>query len=253
MASSKPNLSAFIASLRKNARSKGKPFLLEQGTLARLHAAPCTICNAMDTVRTNRNVAVAVYSKGYVRGNVFPVCAMCHKIRHGLTASQTVSLAARVVLACSLLGRCVKRGSAAYKGWAREVVARRGFSANPCSRAYSTNYNTYRCSAMKRCAVANGARCPSSVFTLTRQEFVELCKMPCFYCGLESANGVDRLYPAVGYTKANSVPSCKTCNYAKNDLHPARFLLHLACIVRHAGRRGGRAISGTRAAGAAWA
>lgn len=171
------------------------------------------------------------YKIGYVPANVFAVCATCHKIRHGLTKVQVVSLAARTVVYCKLAVACFGDRYAKYTRAAEKILRARVWSSQPCLRAHSTNYNTYRCSAKKRCATAQGKRCPSSVFMLTRKQFNDIRQNACFYCGLENANGIDRLYPAIGYTESNSVPCCMTCNYAKNDMHPAAYITHMATIV----------------------
>lgn len=197
--------------------------------MARLYTSKCGICSALDRERTSKNVALVAFSKGYTNSNVFPVCVMCQRIRHGLNKSQVVALAANTVIHSSLLDRL--GGSAKqYRAMLRKNKV--GHMSLPSVRSHSTNYNTYRCSASKRCQEAGDSRCPSSTFTLTRRQFDDLRKLACFYCGLEDARGVDRLYPTMGYTTGNSVPCCKTCNYAKNDLHPGVYIGHLVRILR---------------------
>ena len=76
--------------------------------------------------------------------------------------------------------------------------------------------------------------------------FAELSKSPCKYCGLEHSkeiedrlneskkskrlsdhilkcNGVDRVDSSKGYTKENSVPCCKYCNFAKHTMSETAF------------------------------
>lgn len=72
------------------------------------------------------------------------------------------------------------------------------------------------------------------VFSLSDEEFYDICSMNCFYCndrpseknhgykrkndtGTYFANGIDRLDPRIGYTKDNSVACCKVCNFMKTD------------------------------------
>ncbi len=55
---------------------------------------------------------------------------------------------------------------------------------------------------------------------LTRKEFENIVKKPCFYCGLFDVNllsGVDRRDNQLGYTVENSVPCCRWCNWGKNS------------------------------------
>lgn len=48
----------------------------------------------------------------------------------------------------------------------------------------------------------------------------ELFEKKCYYCGQPPTplNGIDRVNNNYGYTVDNSVPCCKKCNYAKNDM-----------------------------------
>lgn len=77
-------------------------------------------------------------------------------------------------------------------------------------------------------------------------DFSELAKNPCKYCGLEHSkeikdrlsesrknkrlsdhvlkcNGIDRIDSSSGYTKLNSVPCCKFCNFAKHTMSEVDF------------------------------
>jgi 5-methylcytosine-specific restriction endonuclease McrA len=73
---------------------------------------------------------------------------------------------------------------------------------------------------------------------LTIDEFRKLSLSSCAYCGAPPSNsgkhsvrsngrfrysGLDRVDNTVGYTLANVVPCCKTCNQAKNNLTLAAF------------------------------
>lgn len=77
-------------------------------------------------------------------------------------------------------------------------------------------------------------------FQLTLDEFANITKKPCRYCGVEPrrtvkrkkspnpieclANGIDRLDNSVGYTTDNSVPCCETCNRAKLAMTEGEFV-----------------------------
>lgn len=81
---------------------------------------------------------------------------------------------------------------------------------------------------------------------LTFEEFKEIVKKPCHYCGQEfskeledfsceskvkkklsdvivKCNGIDRVDNNIGYTYENSVPCCGQCNTAKNTLTQDEF------------------------------
>jgi hypothetical protein len=89
---------------------------------------------------------------------------------------------------------------------------------------------------------ARGAPRRGYAFELTREEFRELTKMNCTYCGIEPSsmagvvkngkpmsnglyvyNGIDRVDNSIGYTKGNCVACCSTCNFAKRDSSVAKF------------------------------
>ena len=51
---------------------------------------------------------------------------------------------------------------------------------------------------------------------LTLEQYFELRKGPCAYCGQDSNGGIDRVNPIVGYVEENCMPSCKRCNARKS-------------------------------------
>jgi hypothetical protein len=73
---------------------------------------------------------------------------------------------------------------------------------------------------------------------LTRKDVEMLVKMNCFYCDSKPNNikktknsigdgfiysGIDRIDNSKNYTKQNSVPCCKICNYAKSNMNLKEF------------------------------
>lgn len=90
------------------------------------------------------------------------------------------------------------------------------------------------------------------IFDLTNEQFTEMTKQNCWYCGQEPAqierscgkkelksgdcylyNGIDRVNNAVGYTEANCIPCCGKCNRMKNVLHAEDFIIHIRKIARN--------------------
>ncbi len=85
-------------------------------------------------------------------------------------------------------------------------------------------------------------------YSLTRNEFINLINLPCYYCGnvpkkLERtdwaarndfliANGIDRINSDCGYTIKNVVPCCGDCNYAKSNLKQAEFFQLIGRIYK---------------------
>jgi hypothetical protein len=84
-------------------------------------------------------------------------------------------------------------------------------------------------------------------FELTLEEFSNLTKSPCYYCGAEPSqvkkykkangnyiyNGIDRFDNAKGYIKDNCVPCCKQCNTAKMEMSADEFADWIMRAYRH--------------------
>lgn len=73
------------------------------------------------------------------------------------------------------------------------------------------------------------------LWQLSDEEAICFFRQDCQYCGCSPSsiqtarsgtyvyNGIDRVDSLLGYTLANCVPCCSTCNYAKNDLPLSEF------------------------------
>lgn len=87
----------------------------------------------------------------------------------------------------------------------------------------------------------NNAKVGRHLFTLDFEQFIDIVKQNCSYCGIEPrpfnavskqktktedekqkysifANGIDRVNSDIGYTAYNTVTACKECNYAKKEM-----------------------------------
>jgi len=88
----------------------------------------------------------------------------------------------------------------------------------------------------KRRAKDNGVE-----FSLTDEQFYDICSKRCFYCNVEPslkshgyktkkdvgkylANGIDRKDPNIGYVFENCLPCCKICNFMKTNKSLELFL-----------------------------
>jgi len=84
-----------------------------------------------------------------------------------------------------------------------------------------------------------GAKERNIAFTLSKEDFKQITKQNCYYCGIEPKqirkdrlhlngdyvhNGIDRLDSSRGYILENCVPCCKVCNYAKRNMSVNDFL-----------------------------
>jgi hypothetical protein len=91
-------------------------------------------------------------------------------------------------------------------------------------------------------------------FELTFEQFQEITKQDCFYCGKEPSNqhkdqrrqgdiyiynGIDRLKNNQGYTLDNVVPCCIQCNQAKNKYDDDEFIAWIERCYFHLKKGGG--------------
>jgi len=88
------------------------------------------------------------------------------------------------------------------------------------------------------CTYKGKCRRKGIAFELSTEEFEKLMQSNCYYCGKAPSNrhgngkfngiyvysGVDRIDNSLGYTTSNTVPACKYCNKAKNNLSLIDFL-----------------------------
>lgn len=98
-----------------------------------------------------------------------------------------------------------------------------------------------------------GARQRGHDFSLTRDQFREITKLPCSYCGalpqpVYSRNrkvlevipylcsGIDRVNNGLGYEVGNCVSCCSLCNLMKRGLHVEDFKKHVQKISDYLGR-----------------
>jgi hypothetical protein len=122
--------------------------------------------------------------------------------------------------------------------YGREATSKR-FSKEKGIATENVLYSTYTYNATRR----------NLDFCLTREEFLEMTRCNCFYCGCEPSqvvksrnknnngdtiyNGIDRLDSKLGYTKENSVPCCGTCNRIKMNMSKDEFLLWVEKVYNH--------------------
>ena len=94
----------------------------------------------------------------------------------------------------------------------------------------TSRYSAYRTNANKH----------QREFDLTLEEFDDITKQPCYYCGGYngefqgvSFSGIDRIDSDKGYTKDNIIPCCGTCNRMKNNLSQEFWIQHMQKILNH--------------------
>lgn len=106
-----------------------------------------------------------------------------------------------------------------------------------CSSAKSRNRSHLRRQTMadRYRLYQQNAKVRGCGFSLSLDHFIDLTSQTCTYCDQftsgKSHVGIDRLVNNEGYTIANSVPCCWTCNRMKRDMDVGEFLDQLRRIV----------------------
>ena len=77
-------------------------------------------------------------------------------------------------------------------------------------------------------------------FDLSEDEFIEMSKLPCTYCGEYSDtyngewfNGIDRIDSSLGYYKDNIGPCCAVCNRMKMDTDVNEWIGQMIKIINY--------------------
>ena len=85
------------------------------------------------------------------------------------------------------------------------------------------------------------------VLDISKDEFLSLIKLNCFYCGRSPNkyfkwknsngglfyNGLDRIHNSKGYMLDNIVPCCENCNYAKRKMSYGEFKQWIFSLSDH--------------------
>jgi len=115
-----------------------------------------------------------------------------------------------------LLRRCVPCYEKLLKQESERTKRERNFKAEAFTNKHVI-WNHY----------VKGAKKRGIHFGLTKTQFEELIKKPCYYCTYQKqgeVNGVDRLDNQKGYIDHNVVPCCEPCNLMKGPQHPQEFI-----------------------------
>lgn len=120
--------------------------------------------------------------------------------------------------------------------WVRsDILKKNKWGCRACAKELSRKKfgEEHSISAAWKSLIGNARNRGISV-EITKDEFAQIAKMNCFYCGEEPVekvyydqpswstparlNGIDRVDNSVGYTLDNIVASCYICNRGKMDL-----------------------------------
>jgi hypothetical protein len=140
--------------------------------------------------------------------------------------------------------------------WAAALLAKKAIKSCGCSNPRNpkgrpitrTDYELMRASLLDMYTGSAAAR--HLDWDLTLSQFEELIRQNCHYCGDPPServrkrmsgdregkiicNGIDRKDNELGYTVANVLPCCKTCNRAKKDLSYEGFTSYILKAAKH--------------------
>lgn len=93
-------------------------------------------------------------------------------------------------------------------------------------KSLTIQYSTYKTSANSK----------NLVFEITFDEYTEIVKQKCYYCGdmhERGFNGIDRFDSEKGYILDNCVSCCQMCNYIKGSLHGDVFIKRIEHILSY--------------------
>jgi len=87
----------------------------------------------------------------------------------------------------------------------------------------TTKFSVYRAGAIRR----------GLSFKINMEQFMELWKKPCAYCGAEIKTiGIDRVDNSIGYTKSNIVSCCYACNWSKHNGSEEEYIARCRMVVQ---------------------
>ena len=86
-----------------------------------------------------------------------------------------------------------------------------------CQGRRQYNYGEERVIRRSYTNYRSRAKSKNLEFLLTFDDFKNIVFSACHWCG-SASTGIDRLNNTLGYIIENSLPACKECNYAKNDM-----------------------------------
>lgn len=144
---------------------------------------------------------------------------------------------------CLVRGNSLRRGRTKSCGCMSGTFASAALSKEPGLSNVNQLYNTYK----------NQARRREYEWKLSLEEFREIIKENCYYCGIEPLqkiivpnisgervllyNGIDRVNNTIGYTMDNIVPACGTCNIAKKKLSLEEFVKWIERVYKNLSER----------------
>ena len=96
-------------------------------------------------------------------------------------------------------------------------------------------HNRYKSQPNRQYAYLKGKCRRNGVeLSLTLEQYIELRKMPCHYCGHKlplTGYCLDRKDGTIGYSVDNTVPCCTICNFTKHSIWSYEEYIEIAKVV----------------------
>jgi hypothetical protein len=198
-----------LEAFKKGASKRGLDFLLGDTEAFDMFQQPCYYCAEPSSPTYLTGIDRKNNDLGYTTDNTVPCCSHCNRTKICLTETEFIKV------------RChIASFNRLYDGSLYPHVFRRA-AATVSQQLWSYKYH-----AKKR----GGTDLHPSVFA-------QMLAAPCTYCGLPTANGIDRVDSKCGYVRGNVVPCCYTCNILKLTYSREEFLDKCAAVARMHGER----------------
>lgn len=196
-----------LENYKSKALYDGKKWELSDNYALELIMGNCYYCDSKCEENESNGIDRLDCLKDYILENSVSSCTICNYIKICLDPITFINRCKNI-----LINKKIINDKADY-------------SIYPESKEKS--YSNYKKSAEQR----------SIEFKLTIGQFNKLIKQNCNYCGITNNdlnnNGIDRIKNEEGYTLENSITSCSSCNYMKNDYGHDEFIEQVKKIYNH--------------------
>ena len=202
--------------VKTDAQKRGGEFKLTDSEAHKLLTAPqCTYCCRTATKMT---IDRLVPDGAYAADNCVSACWDCNRAKYIWTLSDFVRI-------------CRSVHNFKYNNVRNEEPVDHFHSYDHKARgkySLATSFDGYKYSAKRH----------NREFTINGHEFCVKVAQGCFYCGLSGTThivriGIDRIDSDIGYTFANTVGACTSCNWAKKDLGIEQFFEITSCVANN--------------------
>lgn len=129
----------------------------------------------------------------------------------------------------------IKKLQADYyeKNRERRIQNARNWTVNNREKYLKTRRAYMKTPEGRLTSVKGSAKTRGITFSLTDTEALRILKQPCFYCGDNDKNGIDRVDSKKSYEKNNCVSCCDICNYMKRTYSQGDFIAQCKKICKH--------------------